>query len=127
MTDISDLSDSIKRGVMELAEENTSLRTENASLRSRAEAAEGQLCRAREALELHPGGDPSALDVLGHRIVAVEKALSTPSPCAHADKVKGLKAAVEWALSPEAYYLFGEHDQAIAFSNELRRRTGGEG
>jgi hypothetical protein len=41
-------------------------------------------------------------------------------------ELKRLREAVEWALSPDAYYLFGEHDQAIAFSKELRRRAGGE-
>lgn len=68
---------------VEIGEEVDELRRELADAR-------GQLCRAREALDSHPGGDPSAADVLGHRLVAVEKALSSSSPCAHEARVEEL-------------------------------------
>lgn len=70
-----------------------------AALRAELDQARGQLCRARAALDTHPGGDPSAADVLGHRLVAVEKALSSSSPCAHETRAKELEEAAKWLLS----------------------------
>ena len=92
---------------------------------SRAEAAESALCRAREEwawlsrhFEIPKGRPPS--DTLEANLVSMDAALTSSSPCAHAEEAKRLKEAEEWAC--EGHY---HNYSMIDFAKELRRRSEG--
>jgi hypothetical protein len=95
---------------------------------SRAEEAERQLCRAREALTSRPDSNaPLASDVLGFRVAEAVAALSSTSPCPHESALAELRGKVEDGIKIASIikkYQFHPLDAARALRAHL---MGGKG
>src|SRR3972149_7474017 len=66
------------------------------ALRAEPAQARGQLCRAREALNMRPENEgASSTDILAFRVVGVLSAIDSSTPCSHEAENKRLRDFLE--------------------------------
>ena len=69
------------------------------ALRAELAQARGQLCRAREALNMRPENEgASSTDILAFRVVGVLSAIDSSTPCSHEAENKRLRDFLESGL-----------------------------